>query len=348
VASGAPQRGLKKKVLLAETYECPTGVWCSQPEDKVCAGIFMAVGDSGSALLASEDSLVLGVLSQINEGYWWTDVCIQGDWIESNAEEDLNSFDESCKRVYQVGDGEVSVWGDSGSVSAASPEATFPFSIGDPAVQSGTLYVTLNAEETADLDLYVRQEFPPDTANYDCKGTKPGPFEACEITSAALDLHDWYLLVKKGTGSGGEFQVTATAIPEEGDPDGDNCGDFHDNCPDDYNPNQEDTDSDGYGDACDNCEEIANPDQIDADTPPDGYGNMCDADYDDTGIVGVWDLATLRAAWQCSSSDACYNAEVDSDSNGTIGLFDYVLLRQQWQGPPGPSGLSCAGTTPCP
>jgi hypothetical protein len=39
---------------------------------------------------------------------------------------------------------------------------------------------------------------------------------------------------------------------------------------------------------------------------------------------------------------------VDSDSNGTIGLFDYVLLRQQWQGPPGPSGLSCAGTTPCP
>lgn len=121
-----------------------------------------------------------------------------------------------------------------------------------------------------------------------------------------------------------------------------------DNCPTVPNTDQRDADGDRRGDACDNCEVVANWDQIDADTPPDGYGNRCDADYDDNLTVGRWELNALWAAWRCSSSDPCYKAELDSDSNGYIGMPELLLLRSQWQGPPGPSGLSCAGRRPCP
>jgi hypothetical protein len=103
----------------------------------------------------------------------------------------------------------------------------------------------------------------------------------------------------------------------------------------------------------DNCSAKANTPQHDtdglagSDAVGDGYGNACDADYDGTLIVGAGDLVQLRAAWQCTSSDACYNRDVDSDSNDAIGAADLVLLRSQWQSVPGPSGMSCAGTTPC-
>jgi arylsulfatase A-like enzyme len=123
-----------------------------------------------------------------------------------------------------------------------------------------------------------------------------------------------------------------------------NCDD---NCPIVPNTDQGNADGDGLGDACDNCLLRINDNQYDADS--DGYGNMCDADYDDDHWVGLSDLLIFRQAWLCvEGEDPCYDDEVDVLPNGTVGAHEYSLFRQQWMGPPGPSGLSCAGTTPCP
>ena len=77
-----------------------------------------------------------------------------------------------------------------------------------------------------------------------------------------------------------------------------------------------DTDGDGMldnADNADNCAVVANPTQLDADG--DGYGNICDADL---------------------------------NNSGTETSADFGLLRSRLNTAPGPSGLACAGTIPCP
>ena len=61
-----------------------------------------------------------------------------------------------------------------------------------------------------------------------------------------------------------------------------------------------DADGDGIPDAGDNCTEVANPTQCD--TNDDGYGNACDADIDNSGIVN---FAGPRAPARCVLHDAC-------------------------------------------
>lgn len=108
----------------------------------------------------------------------------------------------------------------------------------------------------------------------------------------------------------------------------------------------EDPDSDTVCLEDDNCSAVANSGQVD--TNSDGYGNICDQDYDGDFVVGAADLNAMKAAWQCASSDGCYDADIDADQDNVIGASDLNGLKANWQGVPGPSGLSCAGTTPCP
>jgi hypothetical protein len=74
-----------------------------------------------------------------------------------------------------------------------------------------------------------------------------------------------------------------------------------------------DTDGDGMVDIGDNCRLTANALQQDANL--DGFGNICDADM---------------------------------NSSGTVTTADFGLLRARLGTAPGPSGLACAGTIPCP
>jgi hypothetical protein len=107
-----------------------------------------------------------------------------------------------------------------------------------------------------------------------------------------------------------------------------------------------DGDGDGVADAHDDCLERANADQADADR--DGFGNACDADFDDNGVVGVSDWARLAVAFGAAAGSPRYAAELDLDADGVVGTLDLVRVARSLGSAPGPSGLACAGTVPCP
>ena len=68
-----------------------------------------------------------------------------------------------------------------------------------------------------------------------------------------------------------------------------------------------------------------------------------------SGLVGdaIFDAADEAIFWTAITAPT-YTPDVDNDGNGTIGRRDYRILRNLFGGPPGPSGLACAGTVPCP
>ena len=106
----------------------------------------------------------------------------------------------------------------------------------------------------------------------------------------------------------------------------------------------EESDSDGVPCDADNCVFVPNASQ--ADTDLDGYGNACDADYDNTGVVGTTDFSTFKQAWNTSAPT--YNEQVDHDCTGVVGTTDFSTFKQLWNQASGPTDLACAGTVPCP
>ena len=88
------------------------------------------------------------------------------------------------------------------------------------------------------------------------------------------------------------------------DSDGDGIPDGCDNCTATANTRQADVDNDGVGDACDNCTLVANgpntfpagDPRIQRDSNGDGYGNRCDADFNNDNVVDVLDIPLFRTA----------------------------------------------------
>ncbi|MBW2421797.1 MAG: trypsin-like serine protease, partial [Deltaproteobacteria bacterium] len=107
-----------------------------------------------------------------------------------------------------------------------------------------------------------------------------------------------------------------------------------------------DGDSDGVGDPNDNCSLVANPSQLD--TNADGYGNICDPDLNNDGAVGLPDINGFRSAFGASAGDPAFDPDADFNGDGATGIPDFNLFRAYFGGTPGPSGLTCAGTIPCP
>ena len=92
-----------------------------------------------------------------------------------------------------------------------------------------------------------------------------------------------------------------------------------------------DLDFDGVLDPRDNCTLVANPTQCD--TNGDGYGNHCDADLDNNGVVGKADRLLLQAAMgRTGPSDADLNCDARVDN------ADSGILRDAMGSAPGPSG----------
>jgi hypothetical protein len=108
-----------------------------------------------------------------------------------------------------------------------------------------------------------------------------------------------------------------------------------------------DDDGDGLQNNQDNCDQKVNVLQTDSDQ--DGYGNACDGDYTNDGIVGGPDFTVFAGAFNAKEGEAEFNPDVDSNDDGIIGGPDFTVFAAQFTndctapgtGGPGPSGLSC-------
>ncbi|MBI5099056.1 MAG: hypothetical protein HZB30_07420 [Nitrospirae bacterium] len=141
-------------------------------------------------------------------------------------------------------------------------------------------------------------------------------------------------------------------IPDDGDDSGfigdnpcsgGNTVNCDDNCPNTYNPDQADTDGDGVGDACDNCRYVFNPDQLDSNSEEDDntsipgiqhYGNVCDPDFDNNGIVSKKDKLKLKKYY---GKDLPENKDyMDLDGDAIISKEDINIWRKYFRNSPGP------------
>jgi hypothetical protein len=104
-----------------------------------------------------------------------------------------------------------------------------------------------------------------------------------------------------------------------------------------------DTDSDGVGDTTDNCKLVANANQ--RDTNGDGYGNICDPDFNGDGTVNINDFNRLKARLNITP---VVDIDTDLDGNGAVNINDFNRLKSFLGKPPGPSGLhpNCPPTCP--
>ena len=99
-----------------------------------------------------------------------------------------------------------------------------------------------------------------------------------------------------------------------------------------------DSDLDGVDNLMDNCIEVANADQRDTDA--DGYGNICDADLDNDGIIGFSDYTLLQSVFGSLAPGVepfVLADHADFDNDGAVGFSDFVIHRTSFGLEPGPS-----------
>ncbi|MFK8030865.1 MAG: thrombospondin type 3 repeat-containing protein [Gammaproteobacteria bacterium] len=93
-----------------------------------------------------------------------------------------------------------------------------------------------------------------------------------------------------------------------------------------------DVDHDGTPDQLDNCSEVAHGDQTDTDG--DGYGNLCDADFNNDCLINFLDFTELTSRF-LSTTDPLQ----DLNSDGAVNFLDVLLFSDSFLSVPGPSGL---------
>ena len=118
-----------------------------------------------------------------------------------------------------------------------------------------------------------------------------------------------------------------------------------------------DADNDGIPDVLDKCSidsrNATAPSTCDSDV--DGYGNVCDADFDQNFAVNASDFGNLFVPAFKGLDPSPWPQGMDMDCSGAMNANDFSLyFVPKFKGVsalggavPGPSGLSCAGTPGC-
>ena len=109
-------------------------------------------------------------------------------------------------------------------------------------------------------------------------------------------------------------------------------------------PGGSDFDGDGVLDDSDNCSIKANPAQDDTDG--DYCGNLCDADYNQSGVVTIADFGQFAICFGQLNCALYQHVEPISDAN-IVNLADFGYFAVAFGGIPGPSGTT-ASTVACP
>jgi uncharacterized protein (TIGR03790 family) len=102
-----------------------------------------------------------------------------------------------------------------------------------------------------------------------------------------------------------------------------------------------DRDGDGVPDDRDVCRDLPDPDQRDSDG--DGFGNLCDADFDDDGVVrryGSGSSPSDLVRIDRTRSTGLYVPEFDLDGDGEVDARDAGRAALFCDLPPGPSGVA--------
>jgi hypothetical protein len=94
-----------------------------------------------------------------------------------------------------------------------------------------------------------------------------------------------------------------------------------------------DSDGDGVPDRNDNCTTAANPDQRDSDA--DGYGNLCDADFNGDGFTNALDLGRFKAEFFETGA-----LHTDMNGDGVVNSLDLGLFKKKFFLPVGPAGFT--------
>jgi len=105
-----------------------------------------------------------------------------------------------------------------------------------------------------------------------------------------------------------------------------------------------DCDADGVVDTNDNCSIVHNPAQDDSDG--DNCGNLCDADYNQNGLVSITDFGQFAICFGMTGCAGKQHVEPISDAN-IVNIADFGYFASAFGGTPGPSGTT-AGTVACP